>query len=100
MIVRGVAHAAVVGVLRVTAVELGTDETYAEEGMAVGVGPVVIMTPIPATISVVDDTVIEVVGVAPIADAVTTTFAGLPTGAVRGAVPGQPYVPAVGAVVG
>jgi hypothetical protein len=51
--VRGVAHAAVVGVLRVTAVGLGTDETYAEEGMAVGVGPVVITTPIPATIPVV-----------------------------------------------
>ena len=98
--VKGAALAAVVGVLRVTAVGLGTDETYAEEGMAVAVPPVVMTTPMPATIPVVDDTVIEVVAGAPIADAVTTTFAGLPTGAVRGAVPGQPYVPAVGAVVG
>ena len=95
--VRGVAHAAVVGVLRVTSVGLGTDETYAEEGMAVGVGPVVITTPMPATIPVVVGTVIEVVAVDGMAVVVgTTTFAGLPTGAV----PGQPYFPAVAAVVG
>jgi len=95
--VKGAALAAVVGVLRVTVVELGTDETYAEEGMAAAVPPVVMTTPMPATIPVVVGTVIEVVGVDGMAVVVgTTTFAGLPTGAV----PGQPYVPAVGAVVG